>query len=73
MIIPFANMMLWNLTFGEDKARSRTGHGPAKMATVRHFDFNTVRSVDVKRSLKLRCNKAARNQAYMALIIGQAC
>lgn len=68
------NSLHWvlDVTFGEDRARSRTGHGPANMATVRHFAFNILKAVDDKRSLKLRRNKAARNQDYMALIIGQA-
>lgn len=67
------NSLHWvlDVTFGEDKARSRTGHGPANMATVRHFAFNILRAVDDKRSLKLRRNKAARNIDYMAKIVGQ--
>jgi hypothetical protein len=55
----------------EDKSRSRTGHGPANVATVRHFGFDILKAVDDKRSLKIRRNKAARNPDYMALIIGQ--
>jgi len=68
------NSLHWvlDVTFGEDRARSRTGHGPANMATVRHFAFNILKAVEDKRSLKLRRNKAARNQAYMAQIIGDA-
>jgi predicted transposase YbfD/YdcC len=68
------NSLHWvlDVTFGEDKARSRTGHGPANMAVVRHFAFNILRNVNDKRSLKLRRNKAARNPASMAHIIGQA-
>lgn len=60
------NSLHWvlDVTFGEDKARSRTGHGPANMAVVRHFAFNILRAVDDKRSLKLRRNKAARNPDY---------
>ena len=67
------NSLHWvlDVTFAEDKARSRTGHGPANMATVRHFAFNILRSINDKRSLKLRRNKAGRNPAYMAEIIGQ--
>ena len=68
------NSLHWvlDVTFGEDKARSHTGHGPVNMAVVRHFAFNILRSVADKRSLKLRRNKAARNPAYMAQIIGHA-
>ncbi|MCA3555865.1 MAG: ISAs1 family transposase [Aestuariivirga sp.] len=67
------NSLHWvlDVTFGEDKARSHTGHGPANMATVRHFAFNIPRAVNDKRSLKLRRNKAGRNPAYMARIIGR--
>jgi predicted transposase YbfD/YdcC len=66
------NSLHWvlDVTFNEDQARSRTGHGPTNMATVRHFAFNILRLVDDKRSLKLRRNKAARNPDYMAQILG---
>jgi predicted transposase YbfD/YdcC len=69
------NSLHWvlDVTFGEDKARSHTGHGPANMATIRHFAFNILRTVNDKRSLKLRRNKAGRNPNYMAQIIGQSC
>ena len=65
------NSLHWvlDVTFGEDGARSRTGHGPANMAVVRHFAINMVRSVNDKRSIKLRRNRAARNPAYLAQII----
>jgi hypothetical protein len=42
------------------------------MATIRHFAFNILRTVNDKRSLKLRRNKAGRNPNYMAQIIGQS-
>jgi hypothetical protein len=61
-----------DVTFNEDKARSRTGHGPANMATVRHFAFNMIKAVEDKRSIKLRRRKAARNPQYLAQIIGSA-
>jgi predicted transposase YbfD/YdcC len=66
------NSLHWvlDVTFGEDKARSHTGHGPANMAAVRHFAFNILRAVTDKRSIKLRRNKAARNPDYMAAVIG---
>jgi predicted transposase YbfD/YdcC len=69
------NSLHWvlDVTFGEDKARSHTGHGPANMATIRHFAFNILRTVTDKRSLKLRRNKAGRNPNDMAQIIGQSC
>jgi predicted transposase YbfD/YdcC len=66
------NSLHWvlDVTFNEDAARSRTGHGPANMGTVRYFAFNLLRSVNDKRSLRLRCNKSASNPTCMALILG---
>jgi len=58
-----------DVTFNEDKARSRTGHGPANMAVVRHFAFNLLRMVDDKRSIKLRRKRAARNNPYLQTIL----
>jgi predicted transposase YbfD/YdcC len=68
------NSLHWvlDVTFGEDKARSHTGHGTANMATVRHFAFNILKAVNDKRSLKLRRSKAGRNSTYMAQLIGNA-
>jgi hypothetical protein len=59
-----------DVTFREDAAKSRAGHGPANMAVVRHFAFNMLKTVVDNRSLKLRRNKAARNADYLAQIIG---
>lgn len=58
-----------DVTFNEDKARTRTRHGPANMAVVRHFAFNLLRSVDDKRSMKLRRKRAARNNTYLEMIL----
>lgn len=58
-----------DVTFNEDKARGRTGNGPANMAVVRHFAFNLVRMVKDKRSIKLRRKRAARNNQYLAEIL----
>jgi predicted transposase YbfD/YdcC len=58
-----------DVTFNEDKCRSRTGHGPANMAVVRHFAFNLLRSIDDTRSLKLRRKRAARNNQYLQQIL----
>ena len=66
------NSLHWvlDVTSGDDRARSRTGHGPANTATVRYFAFNILKAVNDTRSLKLRRNKAARNPDCMAKIIG---
>jgi predicted transposase YbfD/YdcC len=58
-----------DVTFNEDRARTRTGHGPANMAVVRHFAFNLIRMVGDKRSIKLRRKRAARNNHYLAQIL----
>jgi hypothetical protein len=58
-----------DVTSKEDKCRSRTGHGPANMAVVRHFAFNLLRSIDDTRSLKLRRKRAARNNQYLQQIL----
>src|SRR5262245_50737523 len=58
-----------DVTFHEDKARGRTGHGPANMAVVRHFAFNLLRIVDDNRSIKLRRKRAARNNQYLDTIL----
>jgi predicted transposase YbfD/YdcC len=57
-----------DVTFNEDKARSRTGHGPVNMAVVRNFAFNMLRSVDDK-PIKLRRKRAARNNQYLQQIL----
>jgi predicted transposase YbfD/YdcC len=58
-----------DVTFREDRARGRTGHGPANMAVVRHFAFNLLRMVNDRRSIKLRRKRAARNNQYLAEIL----
>ena len=67
------NALHWvlDVTFKEDQARSRTGHGPRNMATVRHFALNLMRGVSDKRSIKLRRKRAHRNPNYLASILGQ--
>jgi predicted transposase YbfD/YdcC len=60
-----------DVTFGKDKARSRTGCGPANMAAVRHRAFNILEAADDTRSLKTHRNKAERTPEFMASITGQ--
>lgn len=69
------NSLHWvlDVTFKEDKCRSRTGHGPANMAVVRHFAFNLLRSINDKRSMKLRRKRAARNNQYLEQILQPSC
>ncbi len=65
------NSLHWvlDVVFREDAAKSRTGHGPANMAVVRHFAFNLLRAVQDSRSIKLRRKKTGRNSAYLAKIL----
>ena len=66
------NSLHWvlDVVFKEDLARTRTGHGPANMAVVRHFAINLVRAVDDKKSLKLRRKRAGWDTSYLAKILG---
>lgn len=68
------NSLHWvlDVVFNEDKARPHTGHGPANMAVLRHFAFNLLRSLDDKRSLKLRRKRAAWNPQYLLKILQPA-
>ena len=68
------NSLHWALDvgFGKDRARSRTGHEPAKIVTVRHVAFNILKAAHHKRSLTLRRSKDARNPEHRPLIIGLA-
>jgi len=65
------NCLHWvlDVTFNEDKCRSRTGHGPANMAVVRHFAFNLLKTIADNRSIKLRRKRAARNNQYLEQIL----
>ena len=67
------NSLHWvlDVTFGEDQSRLRTGHGAKNMAVVRHFAINLVRTVNDKRSIRLRRKRATWQPDYLATILGQ--
>lgn len=67
------NALHWTLDviFNDDQSRLRKGHGAVNMAIVRHFAINLVRSVNDKRSIKLRRKKAGWSTDYLAAILGQ--
>jgi predicted transposase YbfD/YdcC len=67
------NSLHWvlDVTFGEDQSRLRTGHGAKNMAIVRHFAINLVRTLNDKRSIRLRRKRAGWEPAYLASILGQ--
>lgn len=66
------NSLHWvlDVTFGDDQSRLRTGHGAKNMAVVRHFAINLVRTVNDRRSIKLRRKRAGWNLQYLATILG---
>lgn len=65
------NALHWvlDVTFREDLARVRKGHGAQNMAVVRHFAINIVRNANDKRSLKTRRKLAGWNPDYLAALL----
>jgi len=62
------NSLHWvlDVTFREDLARVRKGHGAKNMAVVRHFAVNIVRTANDKLSLKTRRKRAGWDPQYLA-------
>ena len=65
------NSLHWvlDVTFADDQARVRKGHGAHNMAIVRHFAINLVRAVADKKSIKRRRKVAGWNPDYLATIL----
>ena len=65
------NALHWvpDVTFRDDLARVRKGHGAKNMAVVRHFAINPVRAAPDKKSLKLRRKIAGWNPDYLQSLI----
>ena len=65
------NALHWvlDVTFREDLARVRKGHGAQNMALVRHFAINIVRQAKDKKSLKLRRKLAGWDPDYLQSLI----
>jgi predicted transposase YbfD/YdcC len=65
------NSLHWvlDVTFREDLARTRKGHGARNMAVVRHFAINIVRNASDKRSLKTRRKLAGWSPDYLAKLL----
>ena len=61
------NALHWvlDVTFKEDLARVRKGHGAQNMAIVRHFAINIVRNAKDKHSIKLRRKRAGWDTNYL--------
>ncbi len=66
------NRLHWvlDVTFNDDLARVRKGHGAKNMAIVRHFAINLVRAAADKNSIKLRRKLAGWDTKYLAAILG---
>jgi predicted transposase YbfD/YdcC len=66
------NSLHWvlDVTFGDDQARVRKGHGAKNMAVVRHFAINLARTAKDKRSVRLRRKCAGWDPTYLATILG---
>jgi predicted transposase YbfD/YdcC len=66
------NSLHWvlDVTFRDDQSRLRTGHGAKNMAVVRHFAINLVRTLNDKRSVRLRRKCATWSPDYLAKILG---
>jgi predicted transposase YbfD/YdcC len=65
------NALHWvlDVTFKEDLARVRKGHGARNMAVVRHFAINIVRNAKEKRSIKLRRKIAGWDTTYLERLL----
>ena len=65
------NSLHWvlDVTFAEDQSRLRKGHGARNMATVRHFAFNMVRSVNDRYSIKSRRKRASWDPKYLNKVL----
>lgn len=65
------NALHWvlDVTFKEDLARVRKGHGAQNMAIVRHFAINIVRNAKDKHSIKLRRKIASWDTRYFEILL----
>lgn len=65
------NALHWvlDVTFREDLARLRKGHGAKNMAVVRHFAINIVRNAKDKKSIKLRRKIAGWDTNYLEKLL----
>lgn len=65
------NSLHWvlDVTFREDLARVRKGHGAKNMAVVRHFAVNIVRTANDKLSLKTRRKLAGWDPEYLSALL----
>jgi len=65
------NALHWvlDVTFRDDLARVRKGHGARNMAAVRHFAINLLRAAPDKKSLKLRRKIAGWDPDYLQSLI----
>ena len=60
-----------DVTFADDQARVRKGHGARNIAVVRHFAINLVRATTDRKSIKRRRKIAGWNPDFLAQILNQ--
>lgn len=65
------NKLHWvlDMVFYDDYMRLRTNHGPANMATIRHFAINLIQGINDKNSLKVRRKKLGWDEDYLVQAI----
>ena len=65
------NQLHWHLdvTFQEDKNRSRTGHSQVNLNTIRKIALHKIKRSNEKCSLKKRRFKASLNQDYLETVV----
>ena len=65
------NALHWvlDVTFKDDLARVRKGHGAKNMAVVRHFAINLIRNANDKHSIKVRRKLAGWSTDYLQSLL----
>ena len=64
--------MHWNLdvTFREDKMRSRKGYLPENLAVLKRIALNMIKQeTSIKKSMNVKRQKACLNEGYLEKII----
>jgi predicted transposase YbfD/YdcC len=66
------NQLHWHLdvTFKEDKCRTRTGYAPQNLAVLRKGALHLVSNLKDKLSIKKRLYKAALDSEYLKKVLG---
>jgi predicted transposase YbfD/YdcC len=67
------NQLHWHLdvTFGEDKSRSRSGNAPENLNILRKMSLHRITNMDDKLSLQKRRYRASMNTKYLKKVLGE--